>query len=153
MLWRLVLLMTLVPLAELLLLVRLAQFWGFWTTVGIVIGTGLAGAALARAQGLRVVAAIRQKLGRGELPADDLLDGLMVLVAAAFLVTPGVMTDTAGLLLLIPFTRRVLRDVLKRWLARRAAAGQIFVHTESGFDPINDEPPPGAPPLEETDER
>ena len=114
MLWRLVLLMTLVPLAELLLLVRLAQLWGFGTTVAIIVGTGLAGAALARAQGLRVLGAIRRKLARGELPADDLLDGVMVLVAAAFLVTPGVMTDAAGFVMLIPFTRSMLRRLVRR---------------------------------------
>ena len=153
MLWYLILLMTLVPLAELFLLVRLAQFCGFWTTVGVVLGTGVVGAALARAQGLKVVNAIRQKLQRGELPADDLLDGMMVLVAAAFLVTPGVMTDAAGLLLLIPFTRAVVRRLARRWLARKLAGGQVFVHSETGFQPLGDDPPPGAPPLEELDEQ
>ena len=153
MLWRLVLLMTLVPLAELLLLVRLAQLWGFGTTVAIIVGTGLAGAALARAQGLRVLGAIRRKLARGELPADDLLDGVMVLVAAAFLVTPGVMTDAAGFVLLIPFTRSVLRRLVRRWLARKMAAGQVFVHNDARFHPIDEQPPPGSPPLEDPDER
>lgn len=152
MLLRLILLMTLLPLVELLLLVRLAEIWGFWTTVGVVLGTGLVGAALARAQGLRVIQTIRVKLGHGELPADDLLDGMMILVAAAFLVTPGVITDVTGLLLLVPFTRHAVRRLVKRWLARKVAEGQVLVHTAPGFEPINDEPPPGAPPLEDVDE-
>jgi len=153
MLWRLVLLMTVVPFAELLLLLRLAQVLGLWATVGIVVGTGVVGAALARMQGLRVLHAIRAKLQRGEVPADDLVDGMMVLVAAAFLVTPGVMTDTAGFLLLIPATRAVVRQMIKRWLARKVAGGQAFVHTEPGFRPIGEEPPPGAPPLEDVEEQ
>ena len=152
MLLRLILLMTIVPLAELLLLLRLAGIWGFTTTVAVVLGTGLAGAALARAQGLKVLANIRARLQRGELPADDLLDGMMILVAAALLVTPGVMTDAAGLLLLVPAARAVGRKLLKRWLAARMVSGQAFVYREVEYRPIDEEPPPGSPPLEGPDE-
>ncbi|NLE39269.1 MAG: FxsA family protein, partial [Pirellulaceae bacterium] len=76
------------------------------------------GASLARREGLRCWVTAQRRLAQGELPADSLLDGLLVLVAGLFLVTPGVLTDLAGFALLIPEFRRVVR----RWLAARFRA-------------------------------
>ncbi len=150
MLWKLVLLLTLVPLVELLLLVRLTQLWGsFWLTVGIILGTGLLGAVLARREGLRVIGRVRDRLAHGELPADALLDGLLVLVAAALLITPGLLTDAVGFLLLIPPTRSLARALVKRWARRKIEAGTLSVYDAGSFGPIQETPPPGAPPLED----
>ena len=106
MLLKLMLLLTLVPIAELYLLVRLTPCWGgFGVTVAVIILTGVLGAALARMEGLRVLTNARREFAAGRLPADSLLDGVLILIAAALLVTPGVMTDIAGLLLLAPVSR------------------------------------------------
>jgi UPF0716 protein FxsA len=151
MLWKLILLLTLVPLAELLLLVKLTQLWqSFWLTVAIIVATGLLGAVLARREGLRVLAKIRERMRRGELPADSLLDGVLILIAAALLVTPGLMTDAAGFVLLVPPTRALVRGLVKRWIRARIAAGEARFW-QAGWRPISDEPPPGAPPLEGDD--
>jgi len=150
MLWKLILLLTLVPLVELLLLVRLTQLWGsFWLTVGVILGTGLLGAVLARREGLRVFSHVREQLARGELPADALLDGVLILLAAALLVTPGLLTDACGFLLLIPPSRSLIRRMVKKWARRKIQAGTMHVYTAADFGPIQDTPPPGSPPLED----
>ncbi len=117
MLLRLLVLFTLVPLVELALLVWLAEKagWGLGWTLCLVVLTGVVGAALARHEGLRCLRRVQEKLAAGELPGDPLLDGLMILLAGALLVTPGVLTDGLGFALLLPPFRRVV----KRWLARR----------------------------------
>ena len=109
------LLFVLVPLAELWLLFRLAQATDWLTTVAIVVATGILGTALARWQGLDVWRRIREQLSQGKSPTTELLDGLMILFAGAFLITPGILTDGVGLLLLMPPVRGFLRG----WLVRR----------------------------------
>jgi len=118
MLLRLLLLFTLVPLVELVLLLILADKTSWQFTVALVLFTGVVGAALARHEGLRCLRRVRQKLAAGELPGDALLDGLMILLAGALLITPGVLTDLVGFALLLPPFRRVV----KRRLARRLRA-------------------------------
>ena len=150
MLLKLILLLTVVPLVELLLLVRLTHLWGsFWITVGVILGTGLLGAALARHEGLRVLARVRDRLARGEIPTDDLLDGLLILVAGVLLVTPGLITDACGFVLLVPPGRGLVRRLLKGWMKAHVRAGEWEFHRAVEFRPIRDEPPPGSPPLED----
>jgi UPF0716 protein FxsA len=152
MLYKLILLLTLVPLIELFLLVRLTQLWGsFYLTVGIVAGTGLLGAVLARHEGARVWRRANERLARGELPADGLLDGVLILLAGALLITPGLLTDGVGFLLLIPPTRALVRGAVKRRLRMRILGAGPPGRGEWGVRPIHEEPPPGAPPLEDED--
>jgi len=119
MLLRLVLLFTLVPLVELVLLLVLADEIGWQYTLGIVLGTGILGASLAHWQGGRCWRRVHQELAAGRIPGDPLLDGLMILLAGALLITPGVLTDAVGFALLVPPARAVLRRRLKgRFRAR-----------------------------------
>ena len=124
MLVRLLLLFTLVPLVELGLLVWIGEHIGLLPTLVIVLGTGFLGAALARHEGLRCWLAAQEKVRRGELPTDSLLDALLILVAGALLITPGVLTDLAGLSLLVP----PVRHALQRCLVRRIRAKIVVVH-------------------------
>jgi len=112
---RLILLFTLVPLAELALLLWLASVTDWRFTLALVVTTGVVGAWLARRQGWRTWRRIQADLAAGRLPADSLLDGLLILVAGAVLITPGVLTDLLGFALLIP----ACRTALKKYLARR----------------------------------
>jgi UPF0716 protein FxsA len=153
MLLKLILLLTIVPLVELYILLRLTVLWGSITlTLGLIVGTGILGATLARLEGLRVIRSMQEKLERGELPADNLLDGMMILVAAALLVTPGLITDTVGFLLLIPFTRRPIRQMVKGWIRRKMEEGEWAAHQSVEYRPLEEEPPPGYPPLEEDED-
>jgi UPF0716 protein FxsA len=116
---RLLLLFIIVPLLELVLLVKLGSVIGVGPTILIVISTGALGAWLARRQGLGVLNRISDDFSAGRLPADALLEGLLILIAGALLLTPGLITDTVGFLLLVPRVRAVLRKAVTERLARR----------------------------------
>lgn len=119
MLFRLFCAFVLVPLLELALLIRIGTVVGAWPTLALVVGTGLLGAALARREGTRALLALQRDLAEGRLPARSLVAGASVLVGGAFLLTPGVLTDLAGLFLLLPVTRQLAF----RWVRRRMEAG------------------------------
>jgi len=125
-------LFTTVPLVELWLLFKLSEWLGFWTTIAIVLGTGIAGASLARWQGWRAIQRLQNELRQGILPTQALGDGVLILVAAVLLVTPGVITDVLGLLLLIPPVRAGVRRGLRWWLARHAQWEVREIHIAGG---------------------
>ncbi|MCH7804118.1 MAG: FxsA family protein [Acidobacteria bacterium] len=122
-------LFTLVPLIELYLLIRLGTSIGGVETIAIVIGTGVAGGLLAKSQGLAVLDRMRAELNQGRLPAESLLDGLLILIAGAMLITPGLLTDGLGLLLLIPWSRQAFKSWLKRKIQEKISEGEIHIST------------------------
>ena len=103
------------PIIELAVLLKLNEYAGLVNTIAIVIITGFVGAFLARAQGIMVLAQIRRDLAEGRMPAPRLMDGVMILIAGVLLITPGLITDTVGFLLLIP----VVRSTIRAWLRRK----------------------------------
>lgn len=125
MLGRLLLLFILVPLVELAILVQLGRVVGLWPTLGIVVATGIGGAALARREGLRTLRAFQREVAEGRIPGRPLFDGLAVLVGGAFLLTPGIVTDVAGFVLLAPPTRALLRRWARKTLRRAIQAGTV----------------------------
>ena len=127
MLGKLFLAFTIVTLVELGLLIQVGQWIGLWPTLALVIVTAYLGAQLARREGTRVVQRIQADLNTMKLPADAALDGAFVLVSAAFLLTPGVLTDIAGFVLLIPVTRAPFHRLAKAKLAKAIAEGTIKV--------------------------
>jgi UPF0716 protein FxsA len=128
---RLLLLFTIVPIVELMLLIPLGQWIGLWPTLGLIVVTGVIGAVLGRQQGVAAWRRITEDLGQGRIPSDSLLDGLAVLIAGAFLVTPGVLTDLAGMALLIPPMRRPLKGYLKKRFKRMLTSDNVtFMHIE-----------------------
>ena len=131
MLIRLLLLFTVVPMVELLLLLRIGQRIGAEYTVLLILATGAIGATLARYQGLRTWRRIQDQVAHGEMPTKELLNGLMILVAGALLVTPGVITDGIGFLLLLPPTRALLR----RYLSRYYKSQLVIMHPHLDFEP------------------
>ena len=126
---RLFLLFVVVPFIELAILVRIGSAVGFWPTMALVVATGAVGAVLARGQGIRVLNAIRNDLASGQVPAAHLLDGLFVLVGGILLLTPGLLTDLAGLSLLLPFTRNRLKRILRARMEGMIHSGRVSVVT------------------------
>ncbi|UCD81948.1 MAG: FxsA family protein [Desulfobacterales bacterium] len=104
---------TLIPVIEIYLLIRLGTYLGALNTVILVIGTGLTGAYLARLQGMQTMLRVRSSLQQGLMPTEDLIDALIIFAAGIVLLTPGFLTDIAGLLLLIPITRRYFKRLIK----------------------------------------
>jgi len=113
--WPVVLLFA-IPLLDVVLLVYVASVIGGVETVLLVVLTALIGMLLVRAEGRHTIGRLQRKLATGEVPTDEVLDGALLLVAGAFLLTPGLVTDVIGLVLVLPPTRYPVRVGLKRWV-------------------------------------
>lgn len=128
MIFRLFLLFTAVPLLELMILIELGGALGLLATVGIVLLTGAIGAWAARMQGFYVLKKIQEEMGAGRLPADQLVDGAMVLVGGVFLITPGLLTDFTGFALMVPAVRGVIRGILMGKIEAKVKDGNLKIH-------------------------
>ena len=124
---RLLLLFTLMPVIELALLIQVGQYLGVLPTVVLVIGTGAAGAALARSQGIQAFRRLQQALGAGTFPGDELFDAVLILAGGLLLLTPGLITDLVGLAALVPGTRHLVKTYLKRAVRRRLSSDAVHV--------------------------
>jgi len=109
---RLFLVFSCVSLLEIFVLVKVGGFLGAWPTVALVIITALIGSSLVRSQGLQLVRQLQQRMAQGEMPGLQLIEGVMLLMTGVLLVTPGFVTDFAGLLLLQPKIRASIANVL-----------------------------------------
>ncbi len=135
MFFRLLLLFTTVPLIELALLVVIDRHIGLAATLGLVIVTAMVGAWLAKSQGLRTLARLQAELQAGRMPAEPLLDGLMIFVAGAVLLTPGLLTDLFGFFLLAPAGRGLVRRAVAKRLRGRFVTGDpkvIVIEPDDG---------------------
>ncbi len=101
-----------IPLVEITILIQIGQIFGVGYTIALVIGTAALGAALFRQQGLSTLAKVQISMDQGELPATELIEGLMLLIAGALLLTPGFFTDVFGFLILIPPLRNKIAQNL-----------------------------------------
>ena len=151
----LLLLFILVPAIELALLLEVGSHLGTLPTLGLIAVTGVVGASLARRQGLAVLGRAQDQMARSELPAGSLADGVMILVAGALLITPGILTDAFGFLLLVPVFRDVVKNVSMNRLRKAIDENRVHVDVAGvGFPsevgPVIDVPPepfePGEPP-------
>lgn len=102
------------PIIEIAVLLRIGSALGWLPTLTIVILTAILGTAMLRQQGLATIASARQRLDAGEMPAQQLLEGMLLLIGGVLLLTPGFVTDAFGFACLVPWTRR--------WLSARIAA-------------------------------
>ena len=126
---RLFLLFTCIPLVELFLLLQIGSIIGAVNTILLVIITGVLGAYLAQQEGIRTLERIRSLMARGEMPGEPLIDALLILVAGFVLITPGILTDLLGFLMLVPATRAPIRRWIKGQLERKFSASNAAVYT------------------------
>ena len=130
---RLFLLLAMVPLVEIWLLMELADKTSWLTTIAVVLSTGAIGIGLVRWQGIKTIRDIQRQLAAGQSPSRPIVSGVLILVAAAMLLTPGLLTDTAGFLLLIPAVRYALATYLqRRFVASVSAKFRSAVWVQSG---------------------
>jgi UPF0716 protein FxsA len=114
----------LLPLAELYVILEVVGPWLNWYgTVALLLADSVIGTLLFRSQGRAVWRRFNEVLAEGRMPHREVLDGVLIVFGGAFLITPGFITDIAGLVLLIPPTRSIVRRTLARRLGRRVAVG------------------------------
>jgi UPF0716 protein FxsA len=117
----------LLPLVELAILMEIGRRLGTLPTIALVVLTGALGAFLAKQQGLGVLRRIRADMEAGRMPGPAIVDGVLILLAGAVLITPGVLTDVAGFLCLVPATRAAIRAALWRAIERRVRDGRAAI--------------------------
>jgi UPF0716 protein FxsA len=148
---RIIAVLLLIPLMDVLVLVLIAGWIGTVPTVALVVLTGLIGMLVVRAEGRHTLRRIREKVSKGQPPTDELLDGGFLIAAGAFLLTPGLVTDAIGFLLVVPPTRYLIREATKRWVVVPIAdakssgfvTGGVYTSGFPGGGP--DAPPEGGP--------
>lgn len=117
-----------IPLIEIYLLIAIGSEIGALPTIGLILFTAGLGVTLLRIQGFLTLTKIRQSLDQGEIPAATMLEGLMLLIAGALLLTPGFFTDAIGFICLVPSIRsKIANSLLKRVIVtqhNRKAASQ-----------------------------
>jgi UPF0716 protein FxsA len=129
---KLLLLFIVVPAVELILLIKIGGMIGILTTIAVIVVTGALGASLARWQGLSVLRKVQGELASGGLPAGPMVDGVIILVAAALLMTPGFLTDIVGFLCLVPGFRAVLKSAAWKRLEGAVKDGRSGVFAQFG---------------------
>jgi len=119
----LLLLFIAVPIIEIGLFIQVGGILGFWPTMTLVLITAFVGASLVRSQGLQTLLSVQTRLQQGELPAQQIVEGVMLAVAGVLLLTPGFMTDIMGMTVLLPAPRA--------WLAKQLMS-KVKVHNMAG---------------------
>jgi UPF0716 protein FxsA len=103
-----------VPLVELFVLIQVGQVIGVWNTIGLLIVMSILGGWLMKREGLGVIRRIRASLDAGRVPGTELVDGFLILLGGALMLTPGFVSDALGMLLLVPPVRAVVRGIAAR---------------------------------------
>lgn len=135
----LIVLFIVVPIAELYVIVQVGQAIGIWPTLALLLADALLGSFLLKHQGRGAWRRFNEALAQGRFPGREVVDGLLIVVGGTLLLAPGFLTDIAGLILLIPPTRAIVRGVLRRFTIGRfevvAMPGGIFGRGGAGPDP------------------
>ena len=109
-----------VPFLELFVILKVGSLLGVVPTIVLLVVVSIVGAWLAKREGLGVIRRIQRSVQRGQMPTNDLVDGALIVLAGALLVTPGFLTDVLGIGLLLPPIRLAIRGTARRAIARRA---------------------------------
>ncbi|RRJ83315.1 FxsA family protein [Aestuariirhabdus litorea] len=123
------LLFIIVPIVEMVVLIKVGEVIGAWYTVGLVLLTAVIGINLLRQQGLSTLMRANQRINSGELPAQEMVEGFLLAIGGALLLTPGFVTDTMGFACLIPPLRRLL-------VSKLLGSGRFFMAGQGpGYGP------------------
>jgi UPF0716 protein FxsA len=118
----LIVLFIVVPIAELAIIIQVGQLVGIWWTIALLIADSVLGSMLMRSQGRAAWRRFTVAVEAGRAPAREVADGVLIIFGGALLLTPGFVTDILGAVLLLPFTRPLVRRVLVRRFAGRMVA-------------------------------
>lgn len=127
-----------VPIVEMALLIKVGSLIGAGWTILAVLFTAALGAILLRLYSFQLVMEIREKLGRGELPAQSMLEGVLLAIGGALLLTPGFFTDAVGFSCLIPFTRKAISQwLIAKGIVKATSAQQDFSQKQKTAETVH----------------
>ncbi|MCD9504088.1 membrane protein FxsA [Photobacterium phosphoreum] len=136
----LMLLFIVVPMVEIGLFIQVGGLLGLWPTIAIVFLTAVIGASLVRSQGIATLISVQKKLQQGEVPTQEIIEGMLLAVAGVLLLTPGFMTDALGLVLLLPLSRAKVARLLMQKVTLKNSFNQFgggFAHHTHSKDAAN----------------
>nr|WP_284676650.1 FxsA family protein [Vibrio sinus] len=116
-----------IPVIEIAIFIQVGSVIGLWPTAALVLISAFVGASLVRSQGLKMLISVQQRLQRGEIPTQEIFEGVMLAVAGFLLITPGFLTDLMGMILLLPLPRKHL----SQYVMKKA---EIKMATRGGFN-------------------
>jgi UPF0716 protein FxsA len=128
MFFKLFLIFAVVPMIELALLIKIGSFIGIFNTITIVILTAIIGAYMVRLEGLGVMYRIQKNMQEGIFPAEEMINGTMILIAGALLLTPGFFTDIIGFIMVFPFSREYIKKIAKGYIKKKMNPNEIDIH-------------------------
>lgn len=122
----LILIFIIVPAIEIGIFVLAGNYLGIWPVVLLIILTGMTGFAFVRYQGMETWKSAQFSLHNRELPKEQILDGICIIFGGILLITPGFLTDFLGFLLVLPWTRKPFKTLIKLFLLKNISRGRIF---------------------------
>ncbi|GMT47375.1 MAG: membrane protein FxsA [bacterium] len=125
MFFKLLVIFIVVPVVELSLLIKVGSIIGTLNTIIIVLLTAAIGAYLVKLEGLGVMYRIQKNMMEGIFPAEELIDGMMILIAGVLLLTPGFITDTVGFLMVFPGSRNIIKRIARRYFDKHITSIHI----------------------------
>lgn len=128
----LVLIFLVVPIVEIFFLIQIGQILGAWWTIILVILTALIGVRLLKLQGIPTLLRAQEKIRSGQMPAQEMLEGIALIIAGTFLLTPGFLTDSIGFCLLLP--------TIRRWTIHKIIAARFVQPASQESDVIDNVP-------------
>jgi UPF0716 protein FxsA len=124
------------PILEIVVLIKVGQVIGPWWTILLLVLDSILGAWLIKREGRKAWQALRERVETGRLPHKELADGALVVLGGAFMLSPGFVTDVLGILLILPLTRPLFRGLLVAYAGR-----QVVRRTTAAYGPTNDTRP------------
>ncbi len=127
MFFKLFLIFVLIPVIELSLLIKVGSIIGTMNTIVIIILTAVIGAYMVRLEGLGVMYRIQKNMLEGVFPAEELINGMMILIAGALLLTPGFFTDAIGFLMVFPASRNVIKKIVRTYIEKKMSSTDVEI--------------------------
>lgn len=129
------LLFTLLPVLEIIVIIRVGAEIGVWQTIALMIAMGFVGAWLSRREGRRTVLEVQRALATGQMPTSEILEGFLIFLGGLLMVTPGFVSDVVGILFVFPPTRKLSLMVMKRFFANRVRFQSMVFTNPNGSRP------------------
>lgn len=115
------------PVVEIIVLLLSGNLIGFWPTLFLIVATGLIGAYLAKRQGMETWKKAQEQIRYGMMPGNEIIDGICIFIGAALLLSPGLISDIMGLILVFPPTRNLLKPMVIRFIMNRMNKGKVTI--------------------------
>ena len=126
-----------IPLIEVILFITVGKYIGLWNTIFIIIMTGIVGAILVKSQGINILNKALGEIRSNKVPIFSIFEGIAILIAGAFLLTPGFLTDTLGCILLVPKARNIIINYITSYLKKRTIYKEKTMYNSNEEDKRN----------------